>query len=95
MAKEEQGRIRNQLFTMALRVSMENPNPREYHRGCEEAIIYEVVCCDHSYRWVVLNDQTAKIAKAVERKLAKFNIGYTDDARGKWSYVRGGTKFFQ
>lgn len=34
------------------------------------------------------------IAKALERHLSKFNIGYTDPNTGTWTHRRGGTRYF-
>lgn len=72
---------------------------REYTRGCEADIAYEVVKSRVSTGWVVPYGKSSMMraslaAQEAEGILAQFNIGYTDDMRGSWSYVNGGSSFF-
>ena len=86
---------------IAERVARRFVSNREYSRGCSADIAYEVLNSKVSSGWVVPNEKspsyrrTLEAAKETESMLAQFNIGYTDDMRGSWSYVKGGTKNFQ
>lgn len=72
-----------------------------YRQGCEVDIASDVVATGKSAGWIVPNQENPSyrralsVAKAVERRLASFNIGYTDDMLGEWTQVTGGTRFFE
>jgi len=57
-------------------------------------IAQEVLTNGKSEGWMHYDDKDLKIAKEIENQLAEFNIGCTDDMRGTWSYVKGGSNNF-
>lgn len=76
-------------------------NHRMYRRGCEVTIAKEVVATGVSDSWTLpkkddfLFGEVLEQAHLAEQFLDKFNIGYTDDNRGRWEHVTGGSVFFR
>lgn len=57
-------------------------------------IAADVVARGGSDGWVAASSDQLKTAREVERILARFNIGYVDDMRGRWAHRTGGSRFF-
>ncbi len=59
-----------------------------------QLIAGEVAKYGHSNGWNARASDELQVALEVEKRLARFNIGYTDDSKGHWAYRQGGTRHF-
>jgi hypothetical protein len=59
-------------------------------------IAMEVVLHGKSKNWALPNNEVrAKIAAAIEKRLAPHNIGLIDEGSGTWGFKSGGSRYFR
>lgn len=58
-------------------------------------IAQQVILYGKSRNWAIPQGHSVKLASAIEKQLAPFNIGIIDEATGTWGHKPGGSHFYR
>ncbi len=59
-----------------------------------ETIATEVITQGDSFDWHFATEDEVKLASDLEKGLKKYNIGFIDAKKGRWSYKLNGSRHF-